>query len=86
MTTVQRPGKIIAIKGEKQVSKVTSAVNAIGLALPPLFIFLRKRVSDLMKLGVLLASEFCSHESGWMTAENFENFFGPLHKILKIIH
>lgn len=58
--TVQRHGKIIAPRGEKQVSKVTSAergtlvtmcatINALGTSLPPFFIFLRKRLSERMK-------------------------------------
>ena len=60
-TTVQKPGKIIASKGSRQVGKITSAergelvtlicaCNAAGAFLPPMFIFPRKRMVDtLMK-------------------------------------
>jgi len=48
---MQRPPKIIAAKGEKQVGQVTSAehgtlvtmcgaINAVGMAIPPFLIFL----------------------------------------------
>jgi len=54
--TIQKPNKVIARKGEKQVSAMTTergtlftlalAVNAIGNSIPPIFIFPRKRFQD----------------------------------------
>lgn len=52
ITAVQKPNRVIASRGEKQVSAMTSAergalviiataVNAIGNSIPPMFIFLR---------------------------------------------
>lgn len=54
VTTVQKPNKVVAIKGTKQVGAVTSgergtlvtvctAVSAVGNTVPPLFIFPRKK-------------------------------------------
>lgn len=82
--TVQRHGKIIAPRGEKQVSKVTSeergtlvtmcaTINALGTSLPPFFIFPRKRLSERMKSGPP-GSQYAVHESGWMTGVNFEAY------------
>lgn len=52
ITTVQKPGKVVDKKGEKQVSQTTSAergvliticcaINAIGNTVPPFFIYPR---------------------------------------------
>ena len=57
VTTVQRPSKILAEKGTKQVGSVVSqergtlvtlwcAVNAIGNSIPPYFVFPRVNVQD----------------------------------------
>lgn len=59
LTTVQKPPKIIAAKGAKQVGQVTSAeqgtlvttccaVNAVGNSIPPFLIFPRVHVKDFM--------------------------------------
>ena len=55
LTTVQNPGKIVACKGVKPVGAATSAkrgqlvtlccaVNALGHAIPPMFMFIFPRV------------------------------------------
>lgn len=52
LTSVQTPGKVLAPKGTKQIGQVTSAergelvtmccaINAIGNAIPPFFVFPR---------------------------------------------
>ena len=62
ITCVHRPGKIVASKGVRQVAKITSgergktvtvicAISAVGTYLPPLFIFPRKRMVDLLMNG-----------------------------------
>lgn len=82
-TTVHKPGKIISVKGEKQVGKVTSAergtlvtvccaISAIGTAVPPVFVFPRVRVTEQMKVGAPPGSLCLTHSSGWMTGDNFE--------------
>ena len=82
LTTVQKPSKILAPKGVKQVGAVTSAeggklvtlccgVNALGHACPPMFIFPRVRYSERMVDGGPPGSVGACHISGWMTRENF---------------
>ena len=59
ISTVQKPGKVIASKGEREVGKVTSAergtlvtlicaFNAAGVFVPPMYIFPRKRMVDIL--------------------------------------
>ncbi|KAJ8947421.1 hypothetical protein NQ318_009627 [Aromia moschata] len=59
ITTVQKPDRIIARRGQKQVSAMTSAErgtlvtialagNVFGNHLPSMFIFPRKRFKDLL--------------------------------------
>jgi len=82
VTTVQRPNKVIAEKGVKQVGRVTSAergtlvtvcgaVNAIGNSVPPLFVFPRVNFKEYMIKGAPVGSIGTAHPSGWMTAQNF---------------
>ena len=82
LTTVQNPGKIVAQKGVKQVGAVTSAergvlvtlccaVNALGHAIPPMFIFPRVRYHERFVDGGPSGCIGASHKSGWMTQENF---------------
>lgn len=82
ITTVQRPGKIYAERGQKRVGYVTSAergktttvlcaFSASGMYIPPLFIFARKRMAPhLKKNGPPGAIYLCS-DNGWIT----ENIF-----------
>lgn len=81
-TTVQKPPNIIAQKGCKQVSQITSAergtlvtlccfINASGGTIPPVFIFPRAKVADYMSFGAPSGSLICVHKSGWMTSDNF---------------
>ncbi|XP_054709205.1 uncharacterized protein LOC129218910 [Uloborus diversus] len=92
--TVQRPGKVIAEKGVRQVAKATSAergqtvtiataVKAIGNALPPLFIFPRVFFKDyFIKEGpqgcIGTADPF-----GWMTGSSFLTFIRHFHSHVK---
>lgn len=83
VTTVHKPGKIIANKGSKQVSKATSAergqlvticaaISAIGTALPPFLVFPRVKVrEEIMTLGAPPGTSVAAHPSGWMTGDNF---------------
>jgi hypothetical protein len=85
VTTVQKPDKIIANRGTKQVGKVTSAergslvtlccaVNALGNSLPPFFVFPRVYFRDAMLFGAPPGSKGTAHPSGWMTSDSFELF------------
>lgn len=82
ITTVHKPKKIVACRGLKQVSKVTSAergqlvtvcaaINASGNHLPPFMIFPRKNWQQRMVDGGPPGTEGAAHPSGWMTGPNF---------------
>ncbi|XP_063225877.1 uncharacterized protein LOC134532841 [Bacillus rossius redtenbacheri] len=74
---------VIAGKGIKQVNQATSGekgildttcciVNAAGNSLPPVMIFPRKKVTDVMFEKAPCGTLALSEKSGWMTGENFE--------------
>ena len=76
LTTVQKPSKIVAPKGVKQVGAVTGAergklvtlccgVNALGHACPPMFIFPKVRYSERIVDGGRAGSVGASHISGF---------------------
>jgi len=82
LVTVQKPVKVIANKGTRQVGRMTSAergtlvticcaVNAIGNAVPPLFVFPRVNFKSHMLTGAPVGSVGVANVSGWMTADNF---------------
>ncbi len=84
VTTVQRPVKILAEKGVRQVGSVVSqergtlvtvtcAVNALGNHIPPYFVFPRVHVQDNWLLVAPPGSAASGHPkaSGWMTTDNF---------------
>jgi len=86
LTTVQNPGKVIAPKGMKQVGAVTSAergvlvalccaVNALGHAIPPMFVFPMVRYHERLVDGGPPGCVRASHKSGWMTKENISLYF-----------
>lgn len=92
--TVQRPSKIVAEKGVRQVAKATSAergqtvtittaVSAIGHALPPLFIFPRVFYKDHFVKGGPPGCIGVAHPSGWMTGTSFLVFVKHFHSHVK---
>ncbi|XP_072403230.1 uncharacterized protein [Diabrotica undecimpunctata] len=85
ITTVQKPDRIIARRGEKQVSAMTSAErgtmvtlalagNAIGNYIPPMFIFPRKRFQDHFIRDGPTGSIGTANGSGWMQEDDFHVF------------
>ena len=80
LTTVQKPGKVLTQKGLKQVDQITSAergplvtlvtlcccINAVGHALPPVYIFPRVNFCEHMINGALNGSLGLATQSGWM--------------------
>ena len=77
LTTVQRPVKVIAAKGSKQVGAVTSqergqlvtvccTVNALGNTIPPFMIFPRVIFKTHMLAGAPPGSTGTAFPSGWM--------------------
>jgi DDE superfamily endonuclease len=94
LTMVQRPTKVVAEKGCKQVGKMTSAergalvticatVNAIGNHLPPFLVFPRVNFKDHMLKGAPPGSTGVASGSGWMTAEKFIEFLRHFEKHVK---
>ena len=84
VTTVQKPKRVLAETGVKQVSSVVSqergtlvtlccAVNAIGNSIPPYFVFPRVHVQNHWLLTAPPGSQMSGHPkaTGWMTSENF---------------
>ena len=82
ITTVQKPGKVIARRGKKQVGSLTSdergftttvlcCFSASGTYVHPMMIFKRKRLADELNIGAPPGSNVCCNESGWMTKELF---------------
>ena len=82
LSTVQKPGKILAPKGKRQIGKMTSsergqtttvicAVSASGSYIPPLFIFARKRMNDQLMKGSPPGSIGMCTSSGWTDSEIF---------------
>ena len=85
LTTVQRPVKVIAAKGSKQVGAVTSqergqlvtvccTVNALGNTIPPFMIFPRVIFKTHMLAGAPPGTTGTAYPSGWMTCENFTRY------------
>ncbi|XP_047020138.1 uncharacterized protein LOC124636298 [Helicoverpa zea] len=80
--TVQKSAKVLALKGQKQVSKVTSAergtlvttcyiINALGNTLPPVMIFPRVHFKNHMLNGAPTGTLGLATQSGWMNKELF---------------
>lgn len=78
--------KIVAMRGRKQVSRITSAdrgmsttvvicSSAGGNYIPPLFIFSRKRMKEELKDGAPPGSIFSCNANGWMTIDVFSIWF-----------
>jgi hypothetical protein len=81
-TTVHKPSRVIAMKGQKQVGQVTSGergklitvccfINAAGNTLPPAIVFPLKRFKDHMIMNAPENTLGLACSSGWMTKENF---------------
>ena len=96
VTTVQRPPKILAKKGAKQVGSAVSqergqlvtlccAVNAIGNHIPPFFVFPRVNIQDHWLLTAPTGSSATGHSkaSGWMTEETFVKYMKHFVKFAK---
>lgn len=78
ITTVQKPKKIVAGKGMKQVGVVTSgergvlvalavATNTVGNSIPSMFIFPRLRHNNMFIRNEPPECISVGNQSGWMT-------------------
>lgn len=94
ISSVQKPGHILAPKGQKQVGGVTSwergrnvtvvcAFSASGQYVPPMFIFPRKRMTPLLERGGPPGSIYsCSH-NGWSNEELFLDWLHHFKRFCK---
>lgn len=85
VTTVQKPTKVIAKKGTKQVGSISSqergtlvtlclAVNAVGNAVPPMFVFPRIHFKDHFIRDGPIGCVGTGNKSGWMQENEFLAF------------
>jgi hypothetical protein len=81
-TTVQKPKKVIAQTGVKQLNQCTNAergqlvpvaetIYVAGTFLPPVMIFPRKHFKAHMLNGASIGSLGLTSPTGWMTTERF---------------
>ena len=94
ITTVHRPPKILAERGQKQVGIVTSgergilttavcAFSSSGVYVPPMFIYRRQRMNDqLSRNGPPGALYKCS-SSGWIVNELFTEWLRHFAEFVK---
>jgi hypothetical protein len=82
ITSVQKPGKIFATKGARQVSKMTSAergatvtvvcaMSASGQYIPPMMIWPRKRLPDALMRGAPPGAIGTVSDNGWTDSKLF---------------
>ncbi|KAJ3666433.1 hypothetical protein Zmor_001875 [Zophobas morio] len=94
VTTVQRPDRIVARKGFRQIGAITStergtlvtvaiAVSASGNSIPPLFIFPRVHFKDHFLRGAPAGSIGAANRSGWMNNDIFLTFMKHLVATVK---
>jgi len=94
VTTVQKPSKIVAQKGIKQVGAVTSAergrlvtvavaINAQGGHIPPFFVFPLKRFQDHMIREGPVGCAGAGNASGWMQDAEFLLFLQHFKRQVK---
>ncbi|KAJ3655378.1 hypothetical protein Zmor_014511 [Zophobas morio] len=91
VTTVQKPDRIVARKGTRQVGSVTSAergtlvtvtvaVNAIGNSIPPMFVFPRIRYQEHFIRDGPVGCTGAGNASGWMQESEFLIFLKHFQK------
>lgn len=91
VTTVQKPDKVVARRGTRQVGALTSAergtlvtlafaANALGNAIPPMFVFPRVRYQEHFIRDGPVGSIGAGNPSGWMQDETFIVFLKHFQK------
>lgn len=94
VSTVQKPSKVIARKGTKQVGSISSqergtlvtlcvAVNAVGNTVPPMFVFPRLRFQDHFIRDGPVGCIGTGNKSGWMQDNEFLDFMKHFVKHVK---
>ncbi|XP_046399922.1 uncharacterized protein LOC124166435 [Ischnura elegans] len=94
ISSVQKPGHILAPKGQKQVGGVTSwergrnitvvcAFSASGQYVPPMFIFPRKRMTPLLEHGGPPGSIYGCFHNGWSNEHLFLDWLQHFKRFCK---
>lgn len=94
MSTVQNPGKVVAIQGIKQAGCATSAehgtlvtmiaaISATGKFVPPMFVYPRVNFLDRMLYSSPPGSIGAVYPSGWSNEEIFMKFLQHFIKHVK---
>lgn len=94
LSTVQKPQKILATTGRKQVGVITSAergtnttvvccVNAIGTFVPPMMIFSRKNMKNELVDEAPPGTLGVAQPSGWMTTDLFLKWLKHFQSFVK---
>lgn len=94
LTSVHRPGKVIARRGQRQVGKITSgekgktvtaicAVNATGSYIPPTLIFPRVNMTDRLLYGAPPQTLGLASKSGWVDSIVFQKWFDHFLRFAK---
>lgn len=97
LSTVQRPQKVLATAGRKQVGAITSAergsnvtvvccMNAAGSYVPPFMIFPRKNMKNELVNEAPTGTVGVAQESGWMTTEIFVKWLQHFQSFVKASH
>ena len=82
LSAVHTPGKILAKRGQKQVGKITSGekgqtmtvvccVSACGVYIPPMMIFKRQRMTEILLKGSPPGTIGGASANGWIDSELF---------------
>lgn len=93
LSTVQRPQKILATVGRKQVGAITSAERGsnvtvvccmnTGSHVPPFMIFPRKNMKNELVDEAPIGTVGVAQESGWMTTEIFVKWLHHFQSFVK---
>ncbi|KAJ4426133.1 hypothetical protein ANN_26942 [Periplaneta americana] len=89
ISTVQKPRKIIAERGRKQVRRITSlergrnitmlaCVSALGTFIPPFLVYPRVRMNPQLLTGSMNGTVAYANPSGWMDSSLFLKFIEHL--------
>ena len=95
ISTVVKPRRILAKKGVKQIGQILSTergvlvtmcccINAIGNALPPVYIFPRVQFKNYMLKDAPAGRLGLAYPPGWMTGDLFAETLGHFIKFMKI--
>lgn len=97
LSTVQRPQKILATTGRKQVGAITSAergsnvtvvccMNAAGSYVPPFMIFPRKNMKNELVDEAPTGTVGVAQKNGWMSTEIFVKWLHHFQSFVKASH